>query len=143
MEPIRVLFEAGACKLTLDRPAPALVVLTLSGRDMGELGQAPFDELRHDLAQPGSIAVFIDARHGQSAAIDVSGAWAAWLRTHRARFEQVHMLTGSRFIQLSADIVRRFADLGELMRLYTDTGAFDDELASAVRRHRERVQPRT
>ena len=42
------------------------------------------------------------------------------------------MLTGSRFIRLTADFVRRFADLGELMRIYTDPAVFDGALSNAV-----------
>jgi hypothetical protein len=42
------------------------------------------------------------------------------------------MLTGSRFVQLSAELVRRFAELGDLMRLYTDPAAFDEALGGAV-----------
>jgi hypothetical protein len=42
------------------------------------------------------------------------------------------MLTGSPFIQLTAGFVRRFADLGEVMRIYTDPAAFEGALASSV-----------
>jgi hypothetical protein len=43
------------------------------------------------------------------------------------------MLTGSRFVQLTADFVRRFAELGDAMLIYTDGVAFDEALASATR----------
>jgi hypothetical protein len=33
---------------------------------------------------------------------------------------------------LTADFVRRFADLGEVMRIYTDPAAFDGALADAA-----------
>jgi hypothetical protein len=38
------------------------------------------------------------------------------------------MLTGSPFVQLTAKFVQRFADLGEVMRIYTDPKAFDAAL---------------
>ena len=44
------------------------------------------------------------------------------------------MLTGSRFVQLTADFVRRFAELGDSMSLYTDGKAFDEALQNAVGR---------
>jgi hypothetical protein len=42
------------------------------------------------------------------------------------------MLTGSPFIRLTADFVRRFADLGDIMRLYTVRDVFEGALANAV-----------
>lgn len=127
-----VRFEGRDCVVSIRRPAARIVVVTLSGHDIGEFGDAPFRELAKDLAEPGAIELFIDARRGKAASIDVSGQWAAWLRTHKARFARVSMLTGSRFIQLSADIVRRFAELGEAMRLYSDPAAFEGALADSV-----------
>ena len=44
------------------------------------------------------------------------------------------MLTGSKFVQLTADFVRRFAELGDAMRVYTDGAAFDEALRAAVGR---------
>lgn len=125
-------FEGRDCTLSIRRPAGAVVVVTLSGSDVGEFRDAPFRELEKDLAAHARVELFIDARRGKGASIHVSGEWAAWLGRHKARFRRVHMLTGSRFIQLSAEFVRRFADLGELMLLYTDPPAFEGALADAV-----------
>jgi phage regulator Rha-like protein len=44
------------------------------------------------------------------------------------------MLTGSRFVQLTADFVRRFAELGDAMHVYTDGAAFDEALRAATHR---------
>ena len=52
---------------------------------------------------------------------------------HKAQLRVIHFLTASRFIQLSADFVRKFAELGEHMRIYTEASAFD-----ALRLCRER-----
>jgi hypothetical protein len=46
------------------------------------------------------------------------------------------MLTGSRFVQLTANFVRNFAQFGELMRIYTEAAAFDDELDVRLRHAR-------
>ena len=43
------------------------------------------------------------------------------------------MLTRSRFVQLTADFVQRFAELGPRMRIFTDPVAFDTALELAVR----------
>lgn len=130
-----VRFMTKTCELTIERPAPRVVALRLSGHDVGELGHGPFLELEKDF-RPGEPAreLFIDARAAAGASIDVSGTWAEWLRKHTRQLRVVHFLTGSRFIQLSADFVRKFAGLEETMRIYTETGAFDDELRSAIDR---------
>jgi hypothetical protein len=126
------LLEGVHCTIEIRRPAQGVVVVKLSGTDTGELGDAPFVELAPDLAINDHIELFIDASSVRGASIDVSGQWASWMRTHKKQLVHVHMLTGTRFIQLSADFVRRFAELGEAMRLYTERASFDDALAEAV-----------
>jgi hypothetical protein len=64
----------------------------------------------------------------------VSAAWAQWLAQHRAYLAQIHMLTGSRFVELTAGFVRKFAALEDKMRIYTDAAPFDEALGSAMAR---------
>jgi hypothetical protein len=120
------------CTIVIRRPARGVVLVAFTGNDVGELGERPFEELAADVAGPGPIELFIDARGGVAASMDVSSEWAFWLGRHRRSFRHVSMLTGSRFIQLSASFVRKFADLGELMRLYTDPAAFEGALSNAI-----------
>ena len=103
------------------------------GRDAGEHGNAPLRALEEELAR-GPFSLFVDARATLGASIDVSNVWAQWLRNHRDHLDQIHMLTGSRFVQLTADFVRRFAELGDAMRIYTDGAAFDEALRAATLR---------
>jgi hypothetical protein len=130
-----VQFKTGHCELSIARPGKRLLLVTFVGHDIGELGEAPFRELEADLPAGGAkLELFIDARAAQGASIEVSGSWAAWLAAHKPQLARVHFLSGSRFIQLSADFVRKFAELGDSMRIYTDAGAFDEELAIATDR---------
>jgi len=117
--------------MRIERQAPAVVVVTISGSDVGELGLRPFGELDALLAV-GSFSLFVDARATRGASVDVSDQWARWLRAHRDDLAGIHMLTGSRFVQVTADFVRRFAELGDAMRIYTDASAFDDALRRAL-----------
>lgn len=126
-------FEGLHSTLILARPVRHVVVLTISGRDAGEHGDAPLRALDDELKR-GPYSLFIDARRTQGASVDVSNVWAQWLRAHRDHLHQIHMLTGSRFVQLTADFVRRFADLGDAMLIYTDGVAFDEALRSATSR---------
>ena len=42
------------------------------------------------------------------------------------------MLTGSRFIRITAGFVRGFANLEDVMCIYTDAKSFDEELATTI-----------
>jgi hypothetical protein len=119
--------------MALDRPVPHVVVMTITGRDAGEHGNAPQRAL-DELLQDGPYALYIDARDTRGASVDVSNTWAQWLRAHRDQLHSIHMLTGSKFVQLTADFVRRFAELGDAMRIYTDGAAFDEALRVATQR---------
>ena len=123
-------FEAIHSTLTIRRTAPGVVVVTITGRDVGELGDAPFQELQKDITK-GVVDLFIDARATTGASVAVSHEWAQWLQRHRARLRSIHMLTGSKFVQLTADFVRRFAGLGDVMRIYTAGDAFEEALVGA------------
>ena len=124
-------YEGVTAGLAIERPGPGVVVIRLTGWDTGEFGDAPMKEVAKDFAG-GSVRLFIDARAVKGATIDVSNEWALWLRANRTRFAEISMLTGSPFIQLTAKFVQRFADLGELMRIYTDAAAFDSALRAAT-----------
>jgi hypothetical protein len=115
--------------LTIRRPAPGVAVIVIRGTDVGEFGDYAMRELDKDLAQFGSLALFIDARAVKSASIEVSSEWALWMSRHRERLTRIAMLTGSRYIQITASFVRRFAGLVDQMQLFTDAAAFDQELA--------------
>lgn len=124
-------FEGVHATLAIERPAPGVVVVRFTGRDVGEAGALPFAELNKDLAAHGAIALFVDARKVRGVSIDVSNEWARWLRRHRASLRTVSMLTGSRFVQVTADFVRRFAEL-DAMQITTDAAVFDAALARAA-----------
>jgi hypothetical protein len=127
------VFEGLHSTLTIGRPVGHVVVVTISGRDAGEHGDGPLRALDDELKR-GPFSLFVDARHTQGASVDVSNVWAQWLRQRRDQLDRIHMLTGSRFVQLTADFVRRFAELGDAMLIYTEGAAFDDALATATRR---------
>jgi hypothetical protein len=127
-----VTYSGAHCTLVIRRLADRVVVVGFTGTDIGEFGDAPFEELAHDLRNDGSLELFIDARGGVAASMNVSSEWAFWLAREKASFRHVSMLTGSRFIQLSANFVRRFADMGEVMRIYTDPAGFEGALSNSV-----------
>lgn len=120
------------CTIVITQPVPSTVIVQISGIDAGELGDRPFAALDALLQRSAPVELFIDARDARSPSVDVSGQWAAWLRQHRERFQHVNMLTRSRFVQLTADFVQRFAELGDRMRIFSDPTAFDAVLQVAI-----------
>jgi hypothetical protein len=120
------------CTIAVSRPASGIAVLQISGHDVGEFGAAPMQELERQIFDEGTIELFIDARDTEGASIDVSGEWAQWLSAHRSHFRRISILTGSRLIEVTASFVRRFAELGEIMRIYSDKDAFDQALAAST-----------
>jgi hypothetical protein len=120
-------FEGVYSTIVITRPVPHAVLVAITGRDAGEHGMAPLEALDDEL-RVGPFTLFVDARATRGASVDVSNVWAQWLRRHRDDLHRIHMLTHTRFVQLTADFVRRFADLGDAMLIYTDGAAFDEAL---------------
>ena len=85
------------------------------------------------LASSEPVKLFIDARAVRGASIDVSSEWAAWLSEHRGQLQSITMLTGSKFIQITAEFVRRFADLNGMMWVCTEPAVFDLAVEQARR----------
>jgi hypothetical protein len=129
-------YDGVHCEFVIRRPAPGVVVMKITGTDVGELGDAPMQGLDRCLAGPESVYFFIDARDTRGASIGVSGEWAVWLSARKPRFRRISMLVGSRFIEMTADFVRRFAALEGVMRIYTDAAAFEDELSATCHQPR-------
>jgi len=136
MSPITLLpaldYEGVHCSLSIRRPAAAVAVVILQGSDVGEFADFPMRELDKDLQRYGAIDLYIDARAVRGASIEVSSEWAFWMRTHARSLRQICMLTGSRYIQITAQFARRFAGLGEKMRIFTEAPAFEESLAAAI-----------
>ena len=130
-------FEGVHCSIILERPAASVILLRISGTDIGEFGDAPMQGMNECLAGAEPVEFYIDAREVRGASIEVSGEWARWLGAHRVQFSGIRMLTGSRFVEVTADFVRRFADLQGIMRIYTEPAAFDTALEDSIREGRE------
>lgn len=126
------ILEGVHSAMRIGRAAPRVIVLTIEGSDIGELGERPFVELAPDLQSGTPLQLFVDARAASGPSIEVSAQWAGWLKANHARFDHVTMLPGSRFVQITAAFVRDFAGLGDKMRIVVDPLAFDDAVRAAV-----------
>jgi hypothetical protein len=133
-KPQEVRYDGLHCNMIIQPLSRRVLVLRISGTDIGEFGEAPMLELNKYLTGANPVELFIDARDVRGASIDVSGDWAKWLSAQKAHLRDVNMLTGSRFVAITADFVRRFADLQGVMRIYTEPAAFDAVLAESLER---------
>jgi hypothetical protein len=120
------------CALTIQHYACGVVILKISGTDIGEFGTRPMLALKKFLIDGEPIHLFIDARDVRGASISVSGDWAIWLREQKANLHTISMLTGSRYVEITAGFVRRFAELEGIMRIYTEPAAFDAALSKSL-----------
>jgi hypothetical protein len=131
-----ILYDGIHCNLLIQQFPNGVVVLRISGTDIGEFGEAPMKALNDWVVGPSPIDFFIDARDVRGASIEVSGEWAGWLNKHKDALSSVTMLTGSRFIQITAEFVRRFASLEGIMRICSEPEVFDGALAQAIKLRR-------
>jgi hypothetical protein len=118
-------FANEECRVTISRWGVARLLVTFQGRDRGQLGREPFIELEKHFSTERPLELFIDLQSAVGASLDVSGSWAIWLRSNKERLARVSMLIGSPFIQMSAQAVQRFSELGEKARIYSDRGEFE------------------
>jgi hypothetical protein len=123
-----IRYDGVHCSLAMERVSRGIVRLTITGSDVGEFGDAPFHALDRWLALSEPVELFIDARQVRGASIDVSGGWAVWLARHKDKLRTVTMLTGSPFVHVTAEFVRRFAALEGIMRICTEAAVFEGAL---------------
>jgi hypothetical protein len=131
MERRQVQYDGIHCILQLEQLAERVILMTISGSDIGEFGDAPMRTLEEWCGPSAPVELFIDARNVRGASIDVSGDWAKWLAGHKFNLSAVTMLPGSRLVQITAEFVRRFAEL-DMMRICVDAPTFDGALDCAV-----------
>jgi len=131
-----IRFDGIHCNLAIERLANRVVLVRISGTDIGEFGDAPMRALDDWLNGSSPVHFFIDARDVRGASIEVSGDWANWLSARKPVLESVTMLTGSRFIQITAEFVRRFASLEGSMWICNDALVFEHALLGATQQHR-------
>jgi hypothetical protein len=125
-------FDGVHCTLSIEGFPSGVVIVKISGTDVGEFGDGPMQELKECLKGISPIHLFIDARDVRGASIEVSGEWAGWLQANKTDLRDISMLTGSRFVEVTAGFVRRFAALQGIMRIYTEPAAFDAALAESL-----------
>lgn len=128
-----------AAEFSISKPAPGVLVARLAGSGILALGCAPLRELTRHVERTDRLEVYLDASALEGTSVEQSDAWALWFARHRGRLKQIHLLPAAKFIHVSPEFLRRFADSRGLLRIYVDRAAYDAALAASVLESRRRV----
>ncbi|HUQ52415.1 MAG TPA: hypothetical protein VM692_09350 [Gammaproteobacteria bacterium] len=129
---VRMTAEAAAFQFA--RPKPDVLVIKITGYDKGQFATAPFDEIGSILRVATPLELFIDARDAVGATVRVSQDWTSFLALHKADLRHVHVLAGSKMVELTVAITRHLSRTGNLLQIYSDPEIFAAQLAAASRR---------
>jgi hypothetical protein len=120
------------CSYTYRRLRPGVVFIRIQGDDKGELGEAPRDELREDLSRYAPVELFFEMDESTGANRPVQEAWTEWFSTLRPALKSVSVLTRSKYMHVSAELVKLFSRTGELIRVYLEPQPFEEALKRAA-----------
>jgi len=122
--------------LVFARPAPGVLVVAITGYDKGQFGTAPFDEIDSVLRVAAPLLLFVDARNAVGATVRVSEDWTGFLSRHAAELAHVHVLVGSKTVELTVAIARHLSRTDRLIQIYSDPDVFETQLEAACARRR-------
>lgn len=138
----RAVLPNGSVRLTVGdaafafaRPKPSVLVVTIEGYDKGQFGTAPFDEISSALRVATPLELFVDARNTVGATVRVSQDWTSFLSRHQREFRHVHVLVGSKVVELTVAIAQHLSRTGNLLQIYSAPAIFEAQLEAAMRRH--------
>ena len=125
-----VRLRAGECSFVYRRPRPGALLVTIIGMDDGQFGTTTLDEITTALAREQRLELFIDASEAIGAAVSVSDDWTRFFSSHRERLERVHVLVGSKVVELTVAMAQHLSRTGNLIQIYSDPGIFESRLGA-------------
>ena len=138
---LRELLPDGSVRLTsgesafvFARPTACVLVVTITGYDKGQFGTAALDEIGSVLRLGTRVHLFVDARNAIGATVRVSEDWTGFLSRHETELAHVHVLVGSKMVELTVAIARHLSRTDRLMQIYSDPAIFEAQLETACKR---------
>jgi hypothetical protein len=125
---------AGESAFAFARPKVDVLVVSITGYDKGQFGTAPLDEIASILRVAAPLQLFVDARNAVGATVRVSQDWTSFLSLHRQELGRVHVLAGSKMVELTVAIARHLSRTGSLIQIYSDPDIFEAQIAAACER---------
>jgi hypothetical protein len=129
-----VRLSSGESAFAFARPKVDVLVVTIAGYDKGQFGTAPLDEIASILRVAAPLQLFVDARNAVGATVRVSQDWTSFLSLHRHELAHVHVLAGSKMVELTVAIARHLSRTGNLIQIYSDARIFEAQIAAACNR---------
>jgi hypothetical protein len=129
-----VRLSSGESAFEFARPKVDVLVVTITGYDKGQFGTAPLDEIASVLRVASPLHLFVDARNAVGATVRVSQDWTSFLSLHRRDLAHVHVLAGSKMVELTVAIAGHLSRTGNLIQLYSDAEIFEAQIAAACNR---------
>jgi hypothetical protein len=129
---------SGDAAFEFARPTPSVLAITITGYDKGQFGTAALDEIVSVLRVAGPVQLFIDARNAVGATVRVSQDWTSFFSRYRRELINVHVLAGSKMVEVTVAIARHLSHTGNLIQIYSDPAVFEDQLARATASARSR-----
>ena len=113
----------GGCSFTYTLVAPRALRVEIRGRDAGQFGPAPLEEIRLHLGgQP--LELFVDASEAEGPTSEVSEAWTRFLNKEASHLKRVSILAVSKFVHLTVSVAKLFSRTGELVQVYSEPELF-------------------
>ena len=131
-----VRIASGEAAFVFARPASGVLVVTITGYDKGQFGTAALDEIGSVLRLRTRVHLFVDARNAVGATVRVSEDWTGFLARHQTELARVHVLVGSKMVELTVAIARHLSRTDRLIQLYSDPAVFEDQLEADCKRQR-------
>jgi hypothetical protein len=122
---------AGNGSFTYERVRPGVLLVSVSGSDMGQFGTASLDEVRLEMLRQRPVELFVDAAAAQLVSVPVSKEWTQFFSLNREHLSRVSVLVGSRAIELTVAIAQHLSQTGNLIQIYTDRELFAARLQAA------------
>ena len=131
-----VRIASGESAFVFARPASRVLAVTITGYDKGQFGTAALDEIGSVLRLGTRLHLFVDGRNAVGATVRVSEDWTGFLSRHQNELAQVHVLAGSKMVELTVAIARHLSRTDRLIQLYSDPAVFEDQLEADCKRQR-------
>jgi hypothetical protein len=127
----RVQMSAGKGEFVFERLRPGVLLVTVSGMDMGQFGTATLDEIRLEMLRQRPVELFVDAEAAQVISVEVSREWTQFFSLNREQLRRVSVLVGSKAIELTVAIAQHLSQTGNLIQIYTDRELFAARVQAA------------
>jgi hypothetical protein len=123
-----VRLSSGDCTFTYERIRPGALLVTITGFDKGQFGTAALDEIHAAVTREGELELFIDGYEVKGTTVAVSDDWTRFFSSNRTGLTRVHVLVGSKVVQLTVAIAQHLSRTGNLIQIYSDPETFKARL---------------